>query len=49
MVALLARKYNIAFPEGETGGDVEKDMVDQFTAAPGRLRVVLRLRGKDKA
>ncbi|KAL8964359.1 MAG: hypothetical protein Q9183_004505 [Haloplaca sp. 2 TL-2023] len=46
VLALLARRYDIIFPEGETGADVERDMVDQFTAAPGALRVVLTLRRK---
>ncbi|KAL8869639.1 MAG: hypothetical protein Q9174_004121 [Haloplaca sp. 1 TL-2023] len=49
VVALLARKHDVAFPEGETGEDVERDMVDQFTATLGGLRVVLRGRGQEKA
>ncbi|KAL8793202.1 MAG: hypothetical protein Q9195_004232 [Heterodermia aff. obscurata] len=46
VVALLASKYDIAFAEGEDGKAVEGDMIDQFTACPGKLRVVFRVRGK---
>ena len=44
MVALLASKYDFNYAPGEDGRAVERDMVDQFTAAPGQLRLVFRHR-----
>ena len=44
MVALLASKYDITFADGEDGKAVEGDMIDQFTACPGKLRLVFRIR-----
>ena len=40
MTALLAKKYDVCFAEGEDGSRVEGDMIDQFTTKPGRLRLV---------
>ncbi|KAL9134417.1 MAG: hypothetical protein Q9175_004399 [Cornicularia normoerica] len=44
VTALLAKKYDISFAEGEDGKAVEGNLKDQFTAVPGRLRLVLRER-----
>lgn len=44
VTALLAQKYEIHFAPGETGYKVTKDMKDQFTAAPGSLKLVFKLR-----
>ena len=40
VTALLAKKYDVRFAEGEDGSRVEGGMIDQFTATPGRLEVV---------
>lgn len=47
VTALLVGKYYVRFAPGEDGGRVERDMKDQFTAAPGRLRLVFRARGAE--
>lgn len=44
VLALLASKYEIGYAPGEDGRAVEEDAVDQFTAAPGELRLVFRRR-----
>ena len=44
VVALLASKYDFDYAPGEDGTAVERDMVDQFTASPGELRLVFRKR-----
>ena len=44
MTALLAQKYNVGFAQGEDGQGVEGDLMDRFTAAPGRLRLVFTKR-----
>ena len=44
VVALLVSKYDVSYAPGEDGRAVEEDMVDQFTAAPGALRLVFRRR-----
>ena len=44
MTALLVKKYEVNFAEGEDGKGVEGDMIDQFAAVPGRLRLVFRER-----
>ena len=50
VVALLASKYDICYAPGEDGRAVERDMVDQFTASPGQLRLVFQTRaGLDKS
>lgn len=41
MTALLAKKYDIIFADGKC---VEGDLMDQFTAAPGTLRLVFKER-----
>lgn len=48
VVALLASRYDISFAEGEDGKAVERDMVDQFTACPGKLRLVFQNRQDSK-
>lgn len=42
VVALLASKYDVMYAPGEDGRAVERDMVDQFTASPGQLRLVFK-------
>ncbi|RAL06171.1 cytochrome P450 [Aspergillus ibericus CBS 121593] len=44
VTARLVKKYHLSLPAGETGEDVLGDMRDQFTATPGRLRVMFRVR-----
>ena len=44
VTALLAQKYNVGFAQGEDGQGVEGDLMDRFTAAPGRLRLVFTKR-----
>ena len=39
VIALLIKKYHITLAPGETGEWLEKDLRDQFTAAPGRLNL----------
>ena len=46
VTALLVSKYDVCFAPGEDGRSVEEDTLDQFTASPGELRVVFRVRGK---
>ena len=48
VTALLASKYNVAFPQGEDGKAVERDTRDQFIANPGELRVVFRQRERER-
>ncbi|PYI01926.1 benzoate 4-monooxygenase cytochrome P450 [Aspergillus sclerotiicarbonarius CBS 121057] len=44
VTARLVKKYHFRMPPGETGECVLRDMRDQFTATPGRLRVRFELR-----
>lgn len=44
VAALLASKYDVSFAPGEHGKRVVKDMVDQFTASPGQLKLVFQRR-----
>ncbi|PHH68650.1 hypothetical protein CDD82_375 [Ophiocordyceps australis] len=44
VTALLVSKYHIRFPQGEAGESVERDLRDQFTAAPGGLGLVFEAR-----
>ena len=44
VVSLLVSKYDIKLAPGETGRRVIDDMVDQFTAAPGKLDLVFERR-----
>ena len=46
MTAMLVSKYEIAFAEDEDRSAVEGKMRDQFTAAPGNLKLSLRLRSE---
>ena len=46
VTAMLVSKYKIAFAEDEDGSAVEGKMRDQFTAAPGNLKLSLRLRSE---
>lgn len=44
VTALLVSKYNVHFAPGENGRCVEQDMLDQFTAKPGQLKIVFTSR-----
>ena len=44
MMPLLASRYDVAFAPEENGTDVEEKLADQFTACPGRLRLVFSKR-----
>ena len=44
LVSLLVSKYDIRLAPGETGRRVVDDMLDQFTAAPGKLGLVFERR-----
>lgn len=44
VTAMLISKYHIGFAQGEDGSKVEGEMRDQFTAAPGPLRLIFRMR-----
>ncbi|OKL58794.1 hypothetical protein UA08_05857 [Talaromyces atroroseus] len=44
VVSSLVSKFDVRFAPGEDGKGVVDDMVDQFTAAPGQLRVVFEKR-----
>jgi len=44
VTALLVAKYHVRFVKGEDRSIVERDMRDQFTAAPGQLRLVFERR-----
>lgn len=44
VTAMLVAKYEIQFAKGEDGGAVKGQMRDQFTAAPGPMRLRLRVR-----
>ncbi|KAJ6126977.1 hypothetical protein N7523_002589 [Penicillium sp. IBT 18751x] len=44
ITARLVRKYRFRIPPGETGDSVWKDLKDQFTSNPGRLRLRFELR-----
>lgn len=44
VIARLISKYRFRFPPGEMGDSVVKDLRDQFTSNPGRLRLVFELR-----
>ena len=44
MAALLASRYDVAYAPGEDGRRVVEDMMDQFTASPGQLRLVFKER-----
>ena len=44
VAALLVGRYHVGFAPGESGEDVEGKMRDQFTAAPGGLRLVFTRR-----
>jgi tryprostatin B 6-hydroxylase len=44
VTALLVSKYDIEFAPGEDRNRVWKDMKDDFTAVPGRLNLVFKLR-----
>lgn len=45
ITARLLRKYRFKIPPGETGDSVWRDLKDQFTSNPGRLRLVFERRG----
>ena len=44
VVPLLVQEYDIGFAPGEDGIRVWREMKDQFTAAPGRLELVVKRR-----
>jgi hypothetical protein len=44
VTALLVSRYDIEFGPGEDGTSVWKDMKDDFTAVPGRLNLIFKLR-----
>ncbi|KAJ5125658.1 hypothetical protein N7526_007835 [Penicillium atrosanguineum] len=44
ITARLVRKYRFSIPPGETGDSVWKDLKDQFTSNPGRLRLGFEFR-----
>jgi hypothetical protein len=44
ITARLVQRYRFSFPPGETGDAVLRDLKDQFTSNPGRLRLVFELR-----
>jgi len=44
VTALLVQKYRIRFAPGEDGRRMERDLRDQFTAAPGELRLSFEVR-----
>ena len=44
VTATLVKNYHVSFAPGEDGSIVEGNMRDQFTAAPGELRLVFRNR-----
>ncbi|KAJ5899378.1 hypothetical protein N7495_004122 [Penicillium taxi] len=46
ITASLVQKYKFSIPSGETGDPVWKDLRDQFTSNPGRLRLLFQLRDK---
>lgn len=45
ITARMIQKYRFRIPPGETGDAVWKDLKDQFTSNPGRLRLAFELRG----
>lgn len=45
VTTLLVSQYDIGFAPGEDGERCWREMKDQFTAAPGRLDMVFKLRG----
>ena len=47
VVALLVSKYDICLSPNDDGVDVLSNMKDQFTAYPGRLELVFRLRDEE--
>ncbi|KAJ5905858.1 uncharacterized protein N7473_002774 [Penicillium subrubescens] len=44
ITARLVQRYRFRIPPGETGDAVLRDLKDQFTSNPGRLRLVFELR-----
>ncbi|PYH87418.1 hypothetical protein BO71DRAFT_341089, partial [Aspergillus ellipticus CBS 707.79] len=44
VTARLVSKYHVRLAPGETGDNVMRDMTDQFTSNPGRLRVLFQRR-----
>jgi len=44
VTSLLVSKYHIRFASNDDGSRVERDMKDQFTAAPGQLDLMFELR-----
>lgn len=44
ITARLIQRYRFNIPSGETGDAVLRDLKDQFTSNPGRLRLVFELR-----
>lgn len=44
VLANLLSNFDIAFPEGDDGVAVERDMRDQLTANPGDLNLVFTAR-----
>ena len=45
VLASLVKRFRISFLPGEDGREVLRDMRDQLTAQPGRLRVMFEPRG----
>ncbi|EAW15346.1 cytochrome P450 [Aspergillus clavatus NRRL 1] len=46
VTARLVQKYNFRFPPGDKGEAVLRDLRDQFTSNPGRLRLIFEVRKK---
>lgn len=44
VTALLVKKYAISFAPGEDGKTLTSELKDQFTAAPGELKLEFKLR-----
>lgn len=44
ITALLVKKYVVGFAPGEDGKRITSDLRDQFTAAPGQLNLLFKLR-----
>lgn len=44
VVSMLVSKYDVRLAPGEDGKRMVEDMVDQFTAAPGKLQLVFERR-----
>jgi tryprostatin B 6-hydroxylase len=44
ITARLVQRYQFSIPPGESSDTVLRDLKDQFTSNPGRLRLVFKLR-----